>query len=951
VRLIGREHEWRRLEEAADRAREGGGGLVLLAGEAGIGKTRLSEDVAADAGGPVLRGAAAHGATPPYGPLAGALRPHLRDRPEGIAACGPLQTQLALVLPELGEPPPAPDPGALVEAVRCALRATVDGAPLVVLLDDLHRSDEATLDVLAGLARPLRTLPVLVVAAYRSDEIPRGHPLRRLRDDLRRQGALDEVALDRLSAAETAALAERVLGEALSPPLARAVHDRTQGVPFFVEELCAALRESDRLQPSRRGLELAGDDEVPVPETVRDAVLLRTASLSEAARAGADVAAVAGPRFDAGTVAGLAGEGALEELLAGGLVVETDPGTAAFRHALVRDALYADVPWLRRRALHRELAVALEARDASAAEVAAHWLAAREDERARPDLLRAVAELRARHAYRDAARAARQALDLWPEGEEPALRAAALEDYAACAELAGDFAEAGRAWREVTAARRAQDDDAALGAAERRLAAVYELQGDRRRALESRRAAAEAFAAGVMPAEAAADRLAGAGHLQSAGRHGEAIELARAAEAEARAAERPDLVARSLGLAGVATAKRGDFDDGLATVRSGLSLALEHELAAEAAEVYQRLGTALESAADYAGARDALDTAIGLCERSGEGSQEQGCVACMAYVLRELGDWDRAMELAGELVEAEAGPGTLVIADGVLGAIEGFRGNARRARPLLERSLNTALRLGVISMLVDAAGALAWVDELEGADEAADEHCRLLLERWSATEDRHYAVWGLRYAACRFAVRGAAPDARACADALARIAGDTGHPDALAALAHALAEIALLDGDADTATVQLDRALELHQQLEIPFERAQLQLRSGVALAAAGAREPALERLGEAYRTARRLGARPLAAEAAAQVDLLGASIELQLGRRAAAEHDGAGLSRRELEVMRLVATGRTNREIAERLYLSTRTVDMHVRNILVKLGCRSRVEAVSRAGDLGILG
>jgi hypothetical protein len=155
-------------------------------------------------------------------------------------------------------------------------------------------------------------------------------------------------------------------------------------------------------------------------------------------------------------------------------------------------------------------------------------------------------------------------------------------------------------------------------------------------------------------------------------------------------------------------------------------------------------------------------------------------------------------------------------------------------------------------------------------------------------------------------VRGAAPDARACADALARIAGDTGHLDALAALAHALAEIALLDGDADTATVQLDRALELHQQLEIPFERAQLQLRSGVALAAAGAREPALERLGEAYRTARRLGARPLAAQAAAQVDQLGASIEQQLGRRAAAEHDGAGLSRRELEVMRLVATGRT---------------------------------------------
>ena len=948
--LIGRDGERSRLGDALDAASGGHGALLLLAGEAGSGKTSLSEDLAGRADGPVLRGAAVYGATAPYGPLAAALRPHLRERPEGVEACGALRSQLALVLPELCAPPPEPDPGALVEAVRCALAATAEPAPLLVLLDDLQRSDEATLDLLAALARPLAGLPVLVVAAYRSDEMPRGHPLRRLRDELRRQGALDEIVLEPLGRGDTATLAERCLGAPLSLSLARIVHDRTQGVPFFVEELSAALLVGDRVVASERGLVLAGAGDVPVPETIRDAVLVRTAGLSDAARAAADVAAVAGSSFDAHVVADLAGEAGIEELLESGLLVEGADGAAAFRHALVRDAVYADVPAVRRRSLHRELGHALDAGGAAGADVAAHWLAAREDERARHELRRAVAELRARHAYRDAARAGRQMLDLWPDGEDPPGRAAALEDYAACAELAGELAEAGGAWREVAAVRGAQGDGRALASAERRLAAVHELQGARGRALDARLAAATAFADSGMPAEAAADRLAAAGHLQSAGRHGEAVAVAEAAGAEARAANRHDLLARALGLSGVATAKRGDFEDGLATVRSGLSLALEHELTAEAAEVYQRLGTALETAAQYAGARDALDTAIGLCERTGDGSQESGCVACMAYVLRELGDWDRAAELAGELIDAEPGPGTLVVADGVLGSIEAFRGNGRKARPLLERSLHTAMQLGIISMLVDAAAGLAWTDVLEGQHKAADDHCELLLDRWSGTEDRHYAVWGLRFAACWFATAESGPRARACADALARIAADTGHHDALAAAAHALAELALMEGDPVTATEQLERALELHEDLEIPFERAQLQLRSGIALAAAGERELAVDRLGLAYRSARDLGARPLAAQAAARCR------RARRVRRGAPRTPGrgrarGGLSRRELEVMRLVATGRTNREIAERLYLSTRTVDMHVRNILSKLHCRSRMEAVTRAGDLGILG
>jgi DNA-binding NarL/FixJ family response regulator len=261
-----------------------------------------------------------------------------------------------------------------------------------------------------------------------------------------------------------------------------------------------------------------------------------------------------------------------------------------------------------------------------------------------------------------------------------------------------------------------------------------------------------------------------------------------------------------------------------------------------------------------------------------------------------------------------------------------------------------AARLDVVSMQVDSAAALAWLAEEAGDHAEASAIARTVLDRWARSEDHHYAVWGLRWAAGHFVRAGAAADARACAEALSTIAASAGHPDALAALADTLAVIALAEGDTDAALQQFARALALHDDLDIPFERAQILLHAGAALAAAGEREDGLERLAEAHRIARRLGAAPLAADVAAAVTAIGGSLEELVGTRAAARHASAGLSRRELEVMRLVAEGLTNRQIAERLVLSTRTVDMHVRSILTKLRCRTRTEAAGRAAQLGLL-
>jgi DNA-binding CsgD family transcriptional regulator len=253
-------------------------------------------------------------------------------------------------------------------------------------------------------------------------------------------------------------------------------------------------------------------------------------------------------------------------------------------------------------------------------------------------------------------------------------------------------------------------------------------------------------------------------------------------------------------------------------------------------------------------------------------------------------------------------------------------------------------------MQCDSAAALAWLAVRDGDAGRAEEHCRLVLARWERSQDHHYALWGLRWSAGWLAGAGRLDLARACTEGLASIAASSGHADALAALACAIAETALAEGDADAAAAQFARAAELHAGLSIPFERAQILVRGAAALAAIGERDAALDQLAEAHRLAAGLGARPLAAEVASAVAALGASVAEHLGRRAAAEHETAGLSRREVEVVRLVAQGLTNREIAAGLVLSTRTVDMHVRNILTKLQSHTRTEAAARAAELGLL-
>jgi len=955
--LVGRERERDELAAACVEVLAGRPVFVLLSGEAGVGKTRLAQDVATSCGLRVL--AASADPTVAYGPIAGVLRQWLRQPDGDIRSCGPLAHQLAMLLPELGDPPDEIGDGAtFAEALRCALESIGGQAPTALVLDDLHQADNATLEVLPALAASLRNTRLLLVGIYRSDEIGAAHPIRRLRSTLRREGTARELHVTPLDAGSIAALIESVLGARPAQALVDMVNGHAQGVPFFAEELTAALHAAGHLEDTPGGVAPVAGTDLPLPVTISDAVMVRTDGMSPAARNALEIAAVVGATFDQGLVTALSDPGTIDEAMDRGLIVEEAPGHARFRHALVRDAVYAGIPWTRRRSIHCRIAQALESQGAPAGMIAEHWIAAREGARARSALRAAVNDARRLHAHRDAIRACQRALEFWPEGDQEQERVVVLEDLGECAQLSGDLGEAARAWREVVERRRRSGDVIGMARAHRRLAGVYALEGSPQRSVDAWLAAASAFAACESHADAAQCRLAAAALLHYSGRVVGALEAIVVAAADVERSARTDMQLRALTLEGVARGKLGQTEAALELVSTALARSLAGGLTASAADAYSGLAVVLENAGDYAGAQDAYTTAIDFCDARGIDGVGPVCIGCLAHLLRQTGDWRRAAALCRDVLErtSQARPrsstsGARYTAKTVLAMLHTCRGELRPAKDVLTEAASTFGRLGVLGPDMEYLGARGRLAELEaGSPTAAVDSCVEMLERFEAGDDIHYSVQHLRWAAGIFSGAARIPDTHRCGEALARIASAAPNQETLAALATGLGEIAVVEGDVSLAEQHYERAVELMRTLPLPFDRAETQFRAGRVAMTAGNAKVAAQRFNDAYLTARRLGARPLAASAHAELTRSGGQVNRRPHRRVVTEIETAELTPREVAVVRLVAEGRTNREIAAELFVSQRTVDMHVRNALARLDCRSRADAVRRAAELGLL-
>lgn len=969
VGVVGRDEELAALRRAVASARRRRGALVLVEGEAGIGKTALVEEALAVRGLTVLRGTAQPRAPRPLGLLVDAIRSHpawATVASEAVAAAaGDIETDAALralfgiVRNESDVPSPAPDRPSpanasetpvrsLLEAV-CRLVVGLAHGATAVVLDDLQAADLATLDALLLLASAVERAPVLVVGLVRTDELPRGSPVRRLRVELRRAGRLRTVVLDPLDPQAVTQLATGVLGARPSADLAARLAERSQGLPLFVEELAAALVAEGAVAMADGEASLRGDD-LPVPETLRDSILVRFEGLPGPVLDTLATAALLGERIDEALMAAVVGEpGAWIDAGLDRGILQAHSDTIAFRHALVREVLAEELPAPERRTRHRRIAHALAERGAEPLLVAEHWLSAGDAAAAIPCLLVAAEASCRVHAYRDAAAAFRRALE--EDRGELAPRVAILERLAGCEERAGAPGEAARVWSSVAAARQAKGELGLAAEAHARRARALEVQGRWPAAIDARVAAADGFAAAGMPGAAATERLAAAAHLRSAASFAAALELVSAARSDAEAAQRPDLVARAIGLEGNVLARMGRGEDGVGLVRHGLELALQAGLAAPAAELYQRLADSLEHAGRYDPAQAAYLEGAAYCRTESLEPTAQLCLACMAAVLWQKGAWTACERTSREvLASRDATLHARAVAEGMLGMVAAARGATGRARPRLEASLRLARRIELAAMDLLSSWGLAACDLHDGDLGGAGERCRGLLDRWSSTEERHYVVPALAWAAGVFEDAGDATSIRACADALAHIAGQTAQPSAIAALSTALGSAASVEGDHAGAAARHLNALAVIAAEDLPFERALIGRRAGLALVAAGQRTQAVTAFANAARLARRLGATPLGAAIATDLATIGESVERRLGAREAARLAHRGLTRRELEVMSLVGRGLTSRDVARQLYLSPRTVEMHVGNALVKLDCRTRAEAVRSLADGGLL-
>ena len=398
---VGRAAQLSRLLAALERAQAGTGSLILVGGEAGVGKTRLLEEVGEQArrqGVRVLVGRSPDRAgAVPYLPWIEQIEQSAREvSPELLReALGESAPQIAKLMPELrGRYPDIPEPPALppeqerrflLAAFSEFVERSARGNPLLLVLEDLHWADESTLVLLEHLAQRLESVPVLLVGIYRHDRVEMGQPLAEALPRLLRARLSEELLLERLGEADVARMLEGRAGQAPPAELVTLVYSETEGNAFFVEEVFRHLQESDKLFEAeggwRSGVQIADTE---VPRSVGLVIGQRLERVSEACRRILTIAALSGKSFRYDLLARFEGVEedplleALEEAAGANLVNDVSTGREAryqFAHEQIRQTLLSQLSFARRQRLHRQMADALEELHGGDAEVHAREIA------------------------------------------------------------------------------------------------------------------------------------------------------------------------------------------------------------------------------------------------------------------------------------------------------------------------------------------------------------------------------------------------------------------------------------------------------------------------------------------------------------------------------------------------------------------------------------------------
>lgn len=993
--LIGRSAELATIDGVLDATVSGGSTSVLISGEAGVGKTRLVMEISRRAEGRgmrVLRGGCANlGASGvPYDPFVEALRGLARDldATQLASIVGDHGRDLARLVPALAAPGANDErtqvswlQARLFEALIGLIQRLAADAPLVLVLEDLHWSDTASREAITFLLRSLRDEPVLLAMTFRSDELHRRHPLLPWLAEIGRTGRVERIELSRLSPDATRALVAAIAGDDPDEERLGRIYRRSDGNPFFIEELLAADRDS------------AGTDRLPT--TLQDVLLARIAVVPDTARSVLDAAAVIGDRMDhelLDVVAGLEESDlieALNALVANQLLVATtDTPTGdgyAFRHALVREAVHDDLLPGERRRLHRRAAEGIATRGVRSGEsvagywaaLAHHWSATGDDVKGFQASLRAGAAAQETFAFAAAAEQYERALEVW--SDIPSAEQLAQIDRVALLGLAADAASRKGDYRREVALRReaiegldATVDPVRASVMQEQLARALWTLGETAPAL---RACEQAVA--MMPTDPATPErarvLAGFGQMLMLLDRWE--DSARLCEEAIDIADRTGALAaqgHAMNTLGIDLAALGNCTDGISSLEAARQIAIDTRNADDIGRAYVNLGDALHFCGFSDRAADVIDDGIKVAEAFGVtrsyGRPIRQGGALFNY---ELGRWDVATHLAMDsflaggteafdrygiarwapllvglgdpTAEAQLDRLNQLVANGPIEAqFSGFYHIARAEHELWKGRPQEALdqvEQGIRTLASQAFGWYATRLHRLGARAAADLAEVGRARRDPSLVERATRLGGeIRSGRARFFATGRAMPPGAALD------------EFLAEAATADAEDTRLAGVPSPDSWA--RSAERWAARQRPYLLAYARWREAEALLGSGARTKAAVPLAEAINIASALGARPLleaAQSLASRARIrLGPVVE-EADELAVPPDDPFNLTAREREVLALLALGRTNRQIGEALFISENTAGVHVSHILGKLGASGRAEAAAMAVRLGI--
>lgn len=1025
--MIGRDADLSRLLTALDEVRTGAPFTVIIGGEAGIGKTRLVREFARRVGGDarfvvgqcVDLGTVAS----PYAPVKAALRSLVSD--EGVArvleAVGPGRAALIALLPELAAS--AGLEGADLDAARAGSAGVIRGdtatsqlheaiavlletlsrdQPIVFVLEDLHWIDAASLALLRFLMRALGSSRVLTVLTYRSEDVTRGHPVRAFLAEADRDRWVDRSELARLAPADAEALVASLV-PADSAPDAKSVQTivrRSDGVPFLIEELI--------------GLDGCRDDS-EVPETLRDLLLARYEALSEPAQQLLRLISIGGVRVPHALLEAVHDgddEGidvaAREAVLGGVLTIEGDE--YAFRHALVREAILADLLPGERARFHGRYALAYENAAQGtrrvAAEISFHWLGANDAARAFPATLKAMAEARAAAAYGSAAQLGERAIGLWDVVPDPATTAK-MSKLELMGRTASHLRNAGEGERGLALVRAALEECPRDDPQYPRLlrdVGLYLANVGRQGSIPMLEQALEALGADGHDELRTTVLIALSGRFMIESRLDEAIEMSDRALTAAVRLGNPRFASTATNISGISRAAAGDVQAGLDLLERARELAGDDGPAllrywVNASDLFYLIGD--------------FDAAIRLAEEGLERAREQGVERSSGVILASnavdpllaIGEWQRAELLTERALALDPPLPFTVYLNRARMWTALWRGEVDRAaemhralRPSMARVMASEMqtRLGVgrvaaeialaqgdprrawgeVRILLDQEHTLPpgyalpflWVaartiaavrnrpadaDDLTREVEATLPVLTAMLERMSFWPTA--PIWRAFFDAELAVVTDAPPaavgvpgtDTAAWRTAVER-AADPGAQHFLSPYARLrLGEAELATGDRAAARAALQAAHE--QALDGGVTAVTLQVvrvASSAGLALDGVGGGAAVRAVVAGRAANAPGGSARAA--AAGPGAAGSGIAESPTADAVEAAAAVGeLTARERQVLELIAEGLSNRQIGERLYISGKTASVHVSAILRKLGAATRTEAAYRAGVL----